>query len=101
MHPHNNSAGQFILKNLDSDISDDFPEISETERDGAWFDTEVQLMPDSLYFLSQRVVFVFTRAHRGDPLQCSCLGNPMDGGAWQDTVHGVARVRHDLATKAQ
>ena len=31
----------------------------------------------------------------------SCLGNPMDRGAWQDTVHGVARVGHDLATKQQ
>ena len=26
----------------------------------------------------------------GNPLQCSCLKNPMDGGAWQATVHGVA-----------
>ena len=33
------------------------------------------------------------------PLQCSCLRNPMDRGAWQATLHGVARVRHDLATK--
>ena len=22
----------------------------------------------------------------GKPLQCSCLGNPMDGGDWQSTV---------------
>ena len=35
----------------------------------------------------------------GNPLQYSCLENPMDRGAWQATVHGVARVRHDLATK--
>ena len=35
----------------------------------------------------------------GNPLQYSCLGNPMDRGAWQVTVHGVTRVRHDLATK--
>ena len=27
------------------------------------------------------------------------LGNPMDRGAWQATVHGVARVGHYLATK--
>ena len=27
----------------------------------------------------------------GNPLQYSCLGNPMDRGAWQDTVHGVAK----------
>ena len=26
----------------------------------------------------------------GNPLQYSCLGNPMDRGAWQFTVHGVA-----------
>ena len=27
----------------------------------------------------------------GNSLQCSCLGNPMDRGAWQATVHGVAK----------
>ena len=27
----------------------------------------------------------------GNPLQCSCLENPMDGGAWWVTVHGVAK----------
>ena len=26
----------------------------------------------------------------GTPLQYSCLGNPMDGGAWWAAVHGVA-----------
>ena len=25
----------------------------------------------------------------GNPLQYSCLGNPMDRGAWQATVHGI------------
>ena len=34
-----------------------------------------------------------------NPLQYSCLENPMDRGAGQAIVHGVARVRHDLATK--
>ena len=34
-----------------------------------------------------------------NPLQYSCLENPMDRDAWQTTVHGVARVGHDLATK--
>ena len=27
----------------------------------------------------------------GNLLQYSCLENPMDGGAWQATVHGVAK----------
>ena len=35
----------------------------------------------------------------GNPLQHSCLENPMDRGTWQATVHRVSRVRHNLATK--
>ena len=35
----------------------------------------------------------------GNPLQYSCLENPMDRGAWQATVHRVTRVGHNLATK--
>ena len=34
-----------------------------------------------------------------NPLQCSCLENPIDRGAWQATVHEVARVKCNLATK--
>ena len=37
----------------------------------------------------------------GSPLQYSCLGNPMDRGAWQTIVHGVIRVGHYLVTKQQ
>ena len=29
----------------------------------------------------------------GNPLQYSCLENPMNKGAWQATVHGVAKSR--------
>ena len=29
----------------------------------------------------------------GNPLQCSCLENPMDGEAWLAVVHGVAQSR--------
>ena len=31
----------------------------------------------------------------GNLLEYSCLENIMDRGAWQATVHGVTRVRHD------
>ena len=31
----------------------------------------------------------------GNPLQYSCLENPMDGGAWKATVHGVAKSETD------
>ena len=35
----------------------------------------------------------------GNPLQYSCLENPMDRGARRATVHGVTRVGQDLVTK--
>ena len=31
------------------------------------------------------------RGGHGNPLQYSCLENPMDRGAWQATVHGVTQ----------
>ena len=33
----------------------------------------------------------------GTPLQYSCLENPMDGGAWQAAVNGVAKSRTRLS----
>ena len=33
----------------------------------------------------------FSREGNGNPLQYSCLGNPMDRGALRATVHGVAK----------
>ena len=30
-------------------------------------------------------------AGHGNPLQYSCLGNPVDSGAWGATVHGVTK----------
>ena len=35
-----------------------------------------------------------------NPLQYSCLGNPMDRGAWWATVHGIAKEL-DTATRQQ
>ena len=32
----------------------------------------------------------------GNPLQCSCLKNPRDGGAWWAAVYGVAQSRPRL-----
>ena len=36
----------------------------------------------------------------GNPLQYSCLENPMDGGAWKTTVHGVTKSRTQLSNSA-
>jgi len=32
----------------------------------------------------------------GNPLQCSCLENPRDRGAWWATIHGVAQSQTKL-----
>ena len=32
----------------------------------------------------------------GNPLQCSCLENPMDRGAWWATVHGITKSQTRL-----
>ena len=34
----------------------------------------------------------------GNPLQYSCMGNPMDRGAWQATIHGVTKSQKRLST---
>ena len=34
-------------------------------------------------------------AGNGNPLQCSCLENPRDGGAWWAAVYGVGRTESD------
>ena len=35
----------------------------------------------------------------GNPLQYSCLGNPMDRGAWRATVHGVTKSQTRLSDR--
>ena len=37
----------------------------------------------------------------GNPLQCSCLENPMDRGAWWAKSVGLQRVGHDLSDLAR
>ena len=49
-----------------------------------------------LPFLCHKVEAV-CREGSGTPLQCSCLENPMDGGAWWAAVHGVANSRTRLS----
>ena len=64
---------------------------------------QLQLMPSMVYVL----VFIFVAkvkkvSHElkmnrvGKPLQCSCLENPRDGGAWWAAVYGVAQSRTQL-----
>ena len=41
---------------------------------------------------------MYTREGNGNPFQYSYLGNPMDGGAWWATVHGVTKIWTQLNT---
>ena len=49
---------------------------------------------------TERLHFPFslscTGEGNGNPLQCSCLENPKDGGAWWAAVYGVAQSRPRL-----
>ena len=38
---------------------------------------------------------------KGNPLQCSCLEYPVDGGAWGATVHGVTESRTRLSARTR
>ena len=42
----------------------------------------------------------FPGGEHGNPLQYSCLENPMDGGAWRTTVHGVAKSQTRLKRRS-
>ena len=42
-------------------------------------------------------IYLCFREGDGTPLQNSCLENPMDGGAWWATVHGVTESRTQLS----
>ena len=57
-----------------------------------------QIAPNSVSFLSHREEQKLSSKHHmtfkkpnGNPLQCSCLENPRDGGAWWAAVSGVAQ----------
>ena len=49
---------------------------------------------------TERLPFHFSLSRIGEgngtPLQCSCLENPRDGGAWWAAVYGVAQSRTRL-----
>ena len=38
-----------------------------------------------------------TGEENGNPLQYSCLGNPIDRGAWQAAVHGLQKDQTQLS----
>ena len=47
-------------------------------------------------FLTLDCIYLFEEGN-GTPLQYSCLENPVDGGAWKASVHGVAECQARLS----
>ena len=69
---------------------------------GRFFTTAPPGRPSNVYYGSQKIDALSSNEHppgegNGNPLQYSCLQNPMDGGAWWATVHGVAKSRTRLS----
>ena len=67
---------------------------------GAWL-VSLSIMSSSFIYVvaSGRISFFFLRLNaegNGNPLQCSCLENPRDGGAWWAAICGVAQSRTRL-----
>ena len=61
---------------------------------------EMNLEPVILSKVIQKEKNKYINTHigeeNGNPLQCSCLENPRDGGAWWAAVYGVAQSRTRL-----
>ena len=61
-----------------------------------WWDERVGMRVGEVLVWSSGSGYVTPGGGYGNPLQCSCLENPMDWGAWWATIHRVARGRTGL-----
>ena len=50
-----------------------------------------------MYLLIRPMLGLYIGEGNGNPLQYSCLENPMDGGAWEATVNGVTKSQTRLS----
>ena len=57
----------------------------------------LQMWAFKIIFSNSTVLISFIGEGNGTPFQYSCLENPMDGGVWWATVHGVAKNRTRLS----
>ena len=55
-----------------------------------------QVITLAILFLQLCSMLLCVGEGNGNPLQCSCLENPRDGGAWWAAVYGVAWIRTRL-----
>ena len=64
---------------------------------------KVVTFSDTITFNSHNNSLPFSPFREGNsnPLQCSCLENPRDGGAWWAAIYGVAQSRTRLKQQQQ
>ena len=80
-------------------------QISQEEGQLVWYSHLLKNFPQFVVIHTVKGFGVVNKAEvdgflgegNGTPLQYSCLENPMDGGAWKATVHGVAERQTRLS----
>ena len=50
----------------------------------------------TVHMLNITELYTYIGEGNGNPLQCSCLENPRDGGAWWAAIYGVAQSQTRL-----
>ena len=87
-YTHLNAEFQRIARrNKKAFLSDQCKEIEEKNRMGKTRDVFKKIRDTREHFMY---------GPNGTPLQCSCLENPRDGGAWWAAVYGVTQSRTRL-----
>ena len=61
-----------------------------------WYRSQTSLVMICLWKELSTIKYMKVVWGNGNPLQCSCLENPRDGGAWWAAVYGVAQSRTRL-----
>ena len=62
-----------------------------------WYDIKKKPHIAVLLVTKFKLALLTSGEGNGTPLQYSCLENPMDRGAWQAAVHGVAKSQRQLS----
>ena len=93
---HNSSLQKGLSQAGSSSQHANFLQQSISHLSGLMFN--LVTLPQS--FLQSVNIKNLLKEGNGNPLQYSCLENPMDGGAWQAAVHGVSKSRIQLSALA-
>ena len=84
------ARGSDLLSTLYAELS---PPVIAQQIQGDQLSCSRENCMATLCFLLTVFSQIFVGEGNGNPLQCSCLANPMDGGAWWAAVHGVSCSR--------